>query len=234
MKPLWILGSGGHAKVVIDAALASGRFDVAGVLDDDPEHWKNRVLDIPVRGPATPEALERFGVDLAVIAIGANRARAELARQLDGLLEWATVIHPSAYLARGVKVREGSVVCAGAIVQPDATIGRHTILNTGSSVDHDCNVGNFVHIAPGVRLCGNVRIRSAAFLGVGSSVLPGLTVGAGATIGAGAVVVRDISPGATATGVPARVRIERTESHPHPGFAPQRPNPSAPPIVNCS
>lgn len=204
MTPLWIIGSGGHAKVVIDAARASCRFEVAGVLDDDPRRRETRVLGIPVRAEASPEAVNRLGIRHAVIAVGCNRARAGIARRLDGLLTWAAVVHPKAYLAEGVTVGEGSVVCAGAILQPDAVIGRHAIVNTAASIDHDSLVGDFTHVAPGARLAGDVRLGPGAFLGIGSSVLPRCSVGAWATIGGGGVVIRDIPPGVTAVGIPAR------------------------------
>ncbi|MBX6311477.1 MAG: acetyltransferase [Isosphaeraceae bacterium] len=204
MRPLWIIGAGGHAKVVIDAARASGRFEVAGVLDDDPGRRGMCVLGIPIRGEASPEAVKRLGIGHAVIAVGSNCARADIARRLGGHVAWTSVVHPTAYLAEGVVVGEGSVICAGVILQPEVTVGRHAILNTASSVDHDCLVGDFTHIAPGARLAGNVRIGPGALLGIGSSVLPRCSVGAWATIGAGGVVTRDIPPGVTAIGVPAR------------------------------
>ncbi|WZP00180.1 acetyltransferase [Isosphaeraceae bacterium EP7] len=211
MTPLWIFGSGGHAKVVIDAARASGLFEVVGVLDDDPSRRGMRVLEVPILEGISPEVVERCGIRHAIIAVGCNRARADLARRLDGSILWATVVHPTACLASGVAVGEGSVVCAGAIVQPDAIIGRHVILNTASSVDHDSHVGDFAHIAPGARLAGGVRIGPGALIGLGSGIIPRCSVGAWATVGAGGMVIRDIAPGITAVGIPARP-VERTIS----------------------
>jgi acetyltransferase-like isoleucine patch superfamily enzyme len=100
-------------------------------------------------------------------------------------------------------------VCAGAIVQPGASIGSHTIINTGASVDHDCGIGDFVHIAPGVHLAGGVRIAEGAFLGIGAGVLPNVCVGEWAVLGAGAVAIRDVGARSVAVGVPA-TRVHRT------------------------
>lgn len=203
-KPLWIVGAGGHAKVVIETARAMGCFQLAGVLDDDPARVGAEVLGVPVRGAIDAETVARLGVEQAVLAIGSNQVRAELAARLDGLVCWATLIHPSAVIAPTVRLGEGTVVFAGAVIQPDAVLGRHVIVNTGASIDHDCVVGDVAHIAPGVRLAGNVCVGRGAFLGIGSCAIPGSRIGDWATIGAGGVVLGEIPTGVVAKGVPAR------------------------------
>jgi len=204
MKPLWVIGSGGHAKVVIDTAHASGCFEILGVLDDCEGRLGQSVMGAPVLGPATPESVRRLGVENAVIAVGPNRARAEIALRLDGHVGWITLVHPAATLSRYARVGDGSVVFAGAVVQADAVVGRHTILNTGCSVDHDSRVGDFAHLAPGARIAGDALIGVGVLLGIGCSVLPQKSVGAWSTVGGGGVVVNDIPEGVEAIGVPAR------------------------------
>lgn len=204
MRRVWLLGAGGHAKVVIDTLRSAGSWRICGLLDDDPRLLGGRILDVPVVGPISEESLASHGVEHAIIAVGSNRARSALAARLAGRLAWATAVHPASYVAPGVKVGEGTLVCAGAVIQPDATIGPHAIVNTSSSVDHDSVVGPFAHVAPGARLAGGVRVGEGALLGIGCCVIPRRTVGAWATVGAGAVVVTDIPPGVTARGVPAR------------------------------
>ena len=202
--PLWVIGSGGHAKVVIDAARASGRFEIAGLLDDDERHRGTTVLGVLVLGAVDAETITTLGAEHAVIAIGANAVRARIAARLNGLVSWASVVHPTASIAPDASVGPGSVVMAGAIVQPDCVIGAHVILNTAASVDHDGTLGDYCHVGPGSHLAGNVRVGEGALLGVGTSVIPGCVIGAWSTVGAGAVVVRDLPPWVTASGVPAR------------------------------
>jgi sugar O-acyltransferase (sialic acid O-acetyltransferase NeuD family) len=213
MKPLWIVGAGGHAKVVIETARTMGAFEPVGILDDDPCRLGSDVLGVPVRGAAGPESVAALGVGYAVVAIGDNRARAEVARRLDGRVEWATLVHPASTIALPVRLGEGTVVFAGAIVQPDAEIGRHVIVNTGASVDHDSIVGDFAHLAPGVRLAGNVRVGEGAFLGIASCVVPARSVGAWATVGAGGVVTVDVPEAVVAVGVPARWTVVATPAN---------------------
>lgn len=204
MIPVWLFGAGGHAKVVIDAMQASEQFLIEGLLDDDGALFGSYVLGFSVKGAITPESIKQLGIKHAVIALGSNRARANIAGRCRGMVQWMTVVHPKAYVAASARVGRGSVIFAGAVVQPDAWVGEHVIVNTASSIDHEVVLGDFSHIAPGARLAGNVHVKEGAFLGIGASILPGKTIGAWSTVGAGAVVVQDIQDEVTAVGVPAK------------------------------
>lgn len=193
-----IIGAGGHATVVASTLIAAGH-EVAGFFDDAPSSWGSRILGIPVMGPISKLSAAAFSH--AIIGIGGNEARKQIAEQLD--LEWMTVIHPFSWVHPGVRLGRGTIICAGAVVQPGAQIGAHVILNTRSSVDHHCRVGDYAHIAM-AHLGGGASIDEGVFLGLGSCVLPTIHVGAWSTVGAGAVVTKDVAPETTVVGVPAR------------------------------
>lgn len=201
MSDLVVIGAGGHAKVVVATARAAG-FDVVAVLDDDGSRRGRAILGARVEG--TTAELGRWPDALALLAIGSNRVRKELAARLPA--RWATLVHPSAVVHESVRIGEGTVVFAGAVIQPDTVLGAHVIVNTAASIDHDCQVGDFAHVAPGSHLAGGVSLGEGAFLGIGAKVIPGRRVGSWATVGAGGVVIRDIGEGCVAVGVPARER----------------------------
>ncbi|MGQ9473316.1 MAG: acetyltransferase [Candidatus Caldatribacteriaceae bacterium] len=202
---LYVCGAGGHAKVVLSTALASG-FSVDGFLDDDPHKQGLQILGTKVIGTiAAAEKIRARGV----LAIGDNKKRQALVKKLQDW-EWVTIVHPRAYVHPTASLGPGTVVFAGAIIQPDAHVGSHTIINTGATVDHDCLIGDFVHLAPGSHLAGNVTVEEGAFIGIGAVVLPGIKVGAWAIVGAGAVVVKDLPPYVTAVGVPAKSLQKKT------------------------
>jgi len=205
-----IIGAGGHAKVVVDALLASGQ-EVKGFYDDNPNLLEvEPVPGVKVLGSMKdlPEGLEK-GKDVFILAIGENRVRYRLSRSLS--VPFGVACAPSATLGRGVKVGKGSMVLPSATVNIDTTIGEHVILNTSCSVDHDCAVGDFVHIGPGARLGGGVVVGEGTFVGLGSSVIPGVRIGRWTVIGAGAVVTKDLPNNCTAVGVPAKVIKTREE-----------------------
>ena len=204
MKALWVLGAGGHAKSVIDAARTAGGYHVAGLLDDDIGRSGTEVLGAFVQGIVSQESIARLAIEWAVIAVGSNVDRQRLAERCVGFVRWATLVHARAYLAPGVVLGEGTVVMAGAVVQPDTHVGKHVIINTASSVDHDGRIGDYAHIAPAARLGGAVTIGAGALLGLGCAVLPERVVGDWTVVGAGAVVAHDVPAGARVKGLPAR------------------------------
>ena len=193
-----VVGAGGHAKVVIATVRAAGG-DVVAVYDDDQTRWGQQILGVPIQGPISDEGI---GSAPTIIAIGNNRTRQALAQRLHA--QWVSVCHPNTTVHSSISLGPGTVVFAGAIIQPDATIGAHSILNTAASVDHDCIVGDFVHIGPGVSVCGGVTLDEGVLLGVGAKVTPNVAIGPWSTVGAGAVCVVDVAGATTVVGVPAR------------------------------
>lgn len=203
---LLIVGAGGHAKVVLDAALCCG-MRIAGVIG--APSGVTELLGVPVEHGAND--LARFSADAFIVGIGNNTARAEeFARLCELGLKPVSVIHPSAVVAASAVIGAGTFVAAGAIVNPEATIGVNAILNTGCTVDHDCVVGDHALIGPTASLCGAARVDTGALVGAGASVVPAACVGAWSVIGAGGAVAGDIPPHSVAVGVPATV-IKRIE-----------------------
>jgi sugar O-acyltransferase (sialic acid O-acetyltransferase NeuD family) len=201
-QPVYVLGAGGHASVVLSVCKEL-QLHVGGIYDDTEELQGCSVMNCPVIGRITDLPTNFSGP--AVVAIGNNQVRKQLDVRLPQC-RWVSLIHPSALIGDGVLIGAGAVIFAGAIVQSRAQIGRHVILNTAATVDHDCHVRDYAHIAPGSHLAGNVEVGKGALLGIGSCVIPGIKVGDWSVIGAGAAVVTDIPSHVVAVGVPARIK----------------------------
>lgn len=205
---LVLLGGGGHALVVAEAALAEGHI-VAGFLDDDPAAVLGRGHPgIPYTGPLSDlSALARPRAAFWHIALGNLAHRRNLIERLRAaapVQAARTVTHPAAYVAPSASVGAGAFIAARAVVHTLARIGQHAIINTGAIVEHECDIGENTHIAPGSVLGGRVRVGPDTLIGLGARILPNLTIGRGCTIAAGAVVIRDVPDGAKLAGVPAR------------------------------
>jgi sugar O-acyltransferase (sialic acid O-acetyltransferase NeuD family) len=195
---VFVLGAGGHAKVVV-STLQALNSEITAVLDDDVSRFGQQILGVPIVGSldSLPPSAR------AVAAIGDNRVRRTTVERFPQV-EWVTAIHPFAYVHPSVGIGVGTVVFAGAVIQPDVVVGEHVIVNTCASVDHDCQIKSYVHISPGCHLAGNVQIDEGGWMGLGSSAIPGSVVGEWAVVGAGGVVVRNVPSHRTSIGIPAR------------------------------
>ena len=192
---LVLIGAGGHAMVVAEAAAMAG-FLVLGAYDDASDAVAFRLLRVKRLG-----SLRDFKSGPFILALGDLPLRR---RTLKGLKAHAArVIHPLSILHASARVGDGVYVGPAAVVHTFARIDPHAIINSGAIVEHECQIGENAHIAPGAVLGGRVRVGADTLVGLGARVLPNLSIGKGCTIGAGAVVVGDVPDRATVAGVPA-------------------------------
>lgn len=204
--PLVIVGAGGHARTVAEAALLAG-LTVLGFVDRTADLAGTTMPNLPVLGDES--ALDSLDCDdwVAVVAVGENVARKAIVDRLAKRgVRFGCVVHPSASVSPSAQFGEGCVILAGAVIGNAARVGAHNIVNTLASVDHDCVLENYVHISPGAHLAGSCTVGSEAHVGIGANVIPGCSIGARTVIGAGAVVIDDVPADVVAVGIPAKVR----------------------------
>ncbi len=203
MEKLIILGTGGHARSVMDILLQNENFDIVGCIGPDA----SAVLGRPVIGNDNDLGqIFSKGIRNIFIALGDNHRRNELFEKVTGIgFRPINVISEYAIISPRVELGLGICVMAGAVINVDTMIGDNCIINTRCSIDHNCSIGRSSHIAPGVTLSGTVRTGEGVHIGTGSCVIDGINIGDWAYIGGGAAVVKDIPAGVLAYGVPARV-----------------------------
>ena len=194
MATINIFGASGHAKVIADIIKASG--DTVGeVFDDSPE---DKIID----GRKVYSPKEKDVEGPMIIAIGSNKIRRLLAERYE--IDYAKAFHPNTSISSSVEIGNGSVVMAGVVIEADTLIGKHCIINTSSSINHECRLGDFVHISPNATLCGGVEVGEGSWIGAGAVVIQGIRIGKNCIVGAGAVVIRDVPDGTMVVGNPAR------------------------------
>lgn len=202
MKRLAVLGAGGHACVVADAAECCG-WRTISLFDDEWPHVAARAW--PVIGSSSDLENRLAEFDGVIVAIGANAVRLSKQRRLvDRGARIVSIIHPMATISRHATLGPGSVVFAGAVINAGAETGEAVIVNTAATVDHHCRLGDAVHLSPGAHLAGGVQIGAEAWVGVGASVKEEISIGARAKVGAGAAVVTSVPENSIVVGVPAR------------------------------
>lgn len=197
MRRLAIIGASGHGKVIADIARKIGYSEVVFLDDDATIH---ECGGYPVLGKSSEARMIEADV---IVGIGNAGVRKRIQDSIPNE-KLTTLIHPDAVIAEDVVMGVGTVVMAGAVINPGVRIGKGCIINTCSSVDHDCDVGDYVHIAVGSHLCGTVSVGDGTWIGAGATVSNNISICSGCMIGAGAVIVKNIDSSGTYMGVPAR------------------------------
>ncbi len=197
---LVIIGAGGHGKAVADLALRCGYRESAISFVDD--HATGDCMGFPIVATCRDLAALRNEHTAFVIAIGDGHIRKKIAESYD--LPWATLIHPSATVGYHADIGVGTVVLAGAVIGADAIVGAHGIINTGSIVEHENRIGDYVHISPRAVLGGGVVVGEGTQIGIGAVVKDHVHLCAHCLLGAGSVAVKDITESGVYIGVPAK------------------------------
>lgn len=197
---LLIIGAGGHGKVALDIAK---HYYKNIVLADDNK--VGEVLSCKIVGKVK-DVLQGEKCDFFV-ALGDNKVREQVYLEFvkNGFTP-ISLVHPSAIIAEDVIVGKGSVIMAGAVINPSVKIGIGCIVNTCASIDHDCEILEFTHLCPGTHFAGSVKVGRYNTFGVGTVVINNITICDNVNFGAGAVVVKDIVNAGTYIGVPAKIK----------------------------
>ena len=196
-----IVGSGGHAKVVIETLSMKNVFTNIRIVDEREDKKGSFFNQYSVDFLKSWNILEtNFHV-----AIGSNEARSRISK--DAIIvgkNYQSIIHPESTISPSAIILDGSFVAANTVISSDALINKGCILNHFASVDHDCIIGEYSHIAPHATLLGGVKVGSHCLIGAGAVILPKISVGNYVVVGAGSIVTRDIPDNMTYFGNPAK------------------------------
>jgi sugar O-acyltransferase (sialic acid O-acetyltransferase NeuD family) len=204
-KRLYIAGAGGFGREVAawarDFCAATGDHELAGFLDDNRGALNGVPSDLRVVGSVDSQRFESS--DHVFVAICEPRVKMQIVEKLQGRVQFATIIHPTAVIGSHCRIGVGSILCPGVALTTNVTIGEHVHLNLSVSVGHDSQIGSFSTLNSHVDVTGAVIIEESVFMGSHAVVLPRGHVGAFSRVGAGSVVLRHVSSGDTVLGVPA-------------------------------
>lgn len=204
MKPLIIVGAGGHGQEVVWLAQRCNRI-IRGFLDDTVDKLGKSYLGVQVLGPI--DHYEQYLDCEFIVAIGNCRYRSKLVNKLESNpnISFATLIDPQSIIGCRSVIGSGSMICAGSILTVDVDIGRHCIVNVNASISHGCKIGNFSTIAPNASISGDVVLEDKVEVGANAVIKEKVIIGKGTLIGMGAVVVKNIDQNNVMIGNPAKL-----------------------------
>jgi sugar O-acyltransferase (sialic acid O-acetyltransferase NeuD family) len=208
-KEIFIVGGGGHAKVIYGSLMRTGKWRVVGYTD------------VKDTGLADMEYLGSDGrmsdlvkkIKYAVVGVGqikscGSRRRLYLMLKEIGF-SLPVIISESAVVLQKVTLGEGTYAGENSYIGSNASIGIMCIVNTGAVVEHDCRISDFAHISISSSLAGTVSVGNGTMIGMGACVLNGVRVGNEVIVSAGTVVRKDVPDKSLVSGNPARVQINR-------------------------
>lgn len=209
MRPLILIGGGGHCQSVIEVAESTGR-EIRGILDL-PEEVGKLVLGYPVLG--TDDQLADYAqICEFVITVGFIKnpsLRIKLfnrVRVAGGVL--ATLIASTAYVSRHSSLGAGTVVMHHAFVNAGAKIGENVIINTFCNIEHGVSIGNQCHISTGTMVNGDCKVGNNCFIGSQSVLANGISICDDVVVGAGSLVRKSIIKPGVYSGNPAILKIK--------------------------
>ncbi len=195
-----IFGAGGCGRGIAPLVRAQYPGDRVVFVEDTPranESNGHRVLSFA-------EFAAEPGASVAIAVADGTARRAIADRCTAAGIGFYSVTAAQSVQMDDVSIGPGALLSPWTTLTSNIRIGAHFHCNLYSYVEHDCVIGDFVTFAPAVRCNGNVTIGDGAYIGSNAVIRQGLTIGAGAVVGMGAVVVKDVPPGVTVVGNPAR------------------------------
>lgn len=212
-----LIGSGEHAKMVIDNIEDIGNIEIFGIITSVPEEVGKNWYGYPIIGLneeidrvfAENQDLTGYFLTIGTLKKGNMRPREQMYQRLDKKYRAINIIHPKAVISKHAVFGQGNIFEAYTKVANGTKIGSHCILNSFSAINHDQTIGSNVLIAGNVSMAG-CSIGDNTIIADGASVGFKCSVGSNCIIGDGAVITKDIPDNVIAYGNPARVIRENT------------------------
>lgn len=216
MKDIIIFGTGNQAKVVTDLIKQMGTHNIVGYYHHYIEE-ETIVNDMKVI--CNEKSSHRLReIPYGFIAIGNGYYRKKMVdfiQDIHPTMTYPILQHPFTCIHPDVSIGEGTLIMPGCIINVGCNIGKHALINTRASLDHDTVIEDYASIAPGVVTGGNVVVGHCSWVGLGSSVIQECKIGKHTVIGAGSTVIKNIPEYTLAFGVPCKVQGKRGEMDPY-------------------
>ena len=206
MKKLIVYGAGEFGSLIANVISYHDDLEIAAYGDDDPQKTADNIDGTPVFGQKDLlNFAEQNNIKLAITAIGNNTVRAENFNLLKNTgFQMISIVHPQALIDTKVSYGDNVIIEMGTAIHTNSKIGNNVFLGGEALIGHHNIIGNHVLVGGNVSFGGSVVVEDYVSLGVGASIKPGIRLGKGSVIGVGAAVIKDVEPGTTVVGVPAK------------------------------
>jgi len=211
MKNLIVFGAGDLGKfIVYNIDMFGDGYNVLGFMDEDMNKVGWELCGLPIFGIDYLQSYKTENLSM-VIAVSSPAAKELIAKKLAPYdIEFPNFISPDSWVSKGVKMGKGILIYPNTSVDFEAEINDFVIVNAGCTIGHNVTIGQFSTLAPGVNLAGFTKIEEKANLGIGCCSIQNVKIGNHSIIGGQAILIKDVQPGTTVVGVPARIINKET------------------------
>ena len=204
MKNIALIGYSGHAYVAFEIFFSQGQ--IVSAYTERIEKSENPYALKWLGNEADDAVIELLKIYSYFVSIGDNTLRKRISEKLIPVLGLPeNALHKTAIISRSMNSGTGNMFAPRVVINPLVKIGNGVICNTACVIEHECIINDYVHIAPGAILCGNVTVGEGSFIGAGAVVKQGVTIGQNVIVGAGTVVIKDIVDNTKVIGNPQRI-----------------------------
>ena len=206
MKKLIVYGAGEFGSLIANVLSYHDDLQIVAYGDDDPQKSADHIDGTPVFGQEDLlDFAKQNNIKLAITAIGNNNVRAEKFNLLKNTgFQMISIVHPQALIDTKVSYGDNVIIEMGTAIHTHSKIGNNVFLGGEALIGHHNIIGDHVLVGGNVSFGGSVVVEDYVSLGVGASIKPGIRLGKGSVIGVGAAVIKDVEPGTTVVGVPAK------------------------------
>lgn len=207
MKNLIILGAGGMGRQVYFFAKSCNGYQkeyiIKGFLDDNPYSMDEFDTFPPLLGSINDYQIQKD--DIFFNSIGDVKAKKICINKiLNRGGEFITLIHPTATIPQGSKVGRGCMFSPRSGMGIESEVGDFCLVQDNAIIGHDVHIGNFARIDCNVVLIAGVKVDDEVCIHTSAVINHNVHIGQGATVGALSFVIRNVKPGTTVYGNPAK------------------------------
>lgn len=192
MKPIILIGGGGHCKSCIDVIESEKKFKIVGVLEKKKKFF---LLNYKIFSESYLNKRE-IRNNYAFVTVGqikSYKIRVELYNKINKLgFKIPVIVSPLAYVSKHAVIGQGTIIMHGAVVNAGAVIGNNCIINTNSLIEHDVMIGDHTHISTEATINGETEVGNNTFIGSGAIIKNGISIGNNCVIGIGKVIKSSI------------------------------------------
>jgi sugar O-acyltransferase (sialic acid O-acetyltransferase NeuD family) len=207
-KRLFIIGAGSFGRELESwlscVPLGQRDWELIGYIDSFQEPGSLKFpSEFKILGD---EVSYQFGDnDYALIAVANSVSRERIYNAIRGRVKISQFIFPGSFVGKYNEIGEGVIICPNVVITTNVKIGLCGIVNVGSQIGHDVQVGDFSSLMANVDIAGNCNIGRRCLIGSNAVIIPGRKIADDTTVGAGSVVVRNIGKtNCTVFGNPAK------------------------------